>query len=128
MKIKDQFAPKMDVTVETWLMAAVRRLVHELKPEKVILFGSHVYGKPSPDSDLDLLVVLATRERSLAGRQTQVSRYFEPRRYPLDLIVLTPVEFAKRLNDWFDPFVQEVVYRGWILYERRAQGRRRMGP
>jgi predicted nucleotidyltransferase len=118
---------KLAPSVETWLRAAAHRLVTELNPERVIVFGSHVYGQPDADSDLDMLVVLATRERSLSRRQRQVSRYFEPRRYPLDLIVLTPSEFARRINDWFDPFLQEVVRRGWVLYEQTTRGRARVG-
>ncbi len=118
---------KLASSVEAWLRACVRRLVHELNAERVIVFGSHVYGKPSTESDLDLLIVLATSEKSLARRQQLVSRYFEPRRYPLDLIVLTPSEFAKRLNTWFDPFLQEVVRQGWVLYERSSRGRARLG-
>jgi predicted nucleotidyltransferase len=35
-----------------------RRLVKEFKPRKVVLFGSYAYGKPSPDSDVDILVVM----------------------------------------------------------------------
>lgn len=124
---KGQFI-KMDPGVAAWLRAAVRQLVRELRPEKVIVFGSHVYGTPHADSDLDLLIVLSTRERSLAKRYRSVSRYFEPRRYPLDLIVLTPEEFSKRLNDWFDPFLQEVVCQGQVLYERATRGRTRVGP
>ena len=33
----------------------VERIVSELKPEKIILFGSYAYGDPTPDSDVDLL-------------------------------------------------------------------------
>jgi predicted nucleotidyltransferase len=34
------------------------RIVREFNPERIILFGSHAYGTPGPDSDVDLLVVL----------------------------------------------------------------------
>src|SRR5947207_159704 len=33
----------------------VRQLVEKFRPEKVILFGSHAYGKPDEGSDVDLL-------------------------------------------------------------------------
>lgn len=36
-----------------------RRLAEEFQPEAVILFGSHAWGQPSADSDVDLLVILA---------------------------------------------------------------------
>ncbi len=127
MSISKRRSIKVDPTVEAWLRAAVAQLVRDLKPEKVIVFGSHVYGVPGVDSDLDLLIVLSTEERSLAGRQRLVSQYFEPRRYPLDLVVLTPAEFARRLRNWFDPFLQEVVRRGRVLYERTTRGRAGVG-
>ncbi len=31
----------------------------EYQPEKIILFGSYAYGRPGPESDLDLLVIKA---------------------------------------------------------------------
>jgi predicted nucleotidyltransferase len=31
-----------------------------LNPDKIILFGSFAYGKPNPDSDLDLCLVMDT--------------------------------------------------------------------
>jgi predicted nucleotidyltransferase len=34
------------------------RIAHEFKPEKIILLGSQAYGNPTPDSDIDLLVVM----------------------------------------------------------------------
>jgi predicted nucleotidyltransferase len=35
-----------------------RRVAEEFSPEKIILFGSHAYGTPTEDSDVDLLVIL----------------------------------------------------------------------
>ena len=41
---------------------AIKRFADEVarrfKPEKIILFGSYAYGQPTPDSDVDLLVVM----------------------------------------------------------------------
>ena len=33
-----------------------RRLVQDLHPEQIILFGLHAYGQPSETSDIDLQV------------------------------------------------------------------------
>ena len=33
------------------------------KPQRIILFGSHAYGNPTPDSDVDLLVVIPKARR-----------------------------------------------------------------
>ena len=36
----------------------VAEIVRQFHPEKVILFGSYAYGKPTYDSDVDLLVIM----------------------------------------------------------------------
>ncbi|MBI4651720.1 nucleotidyltransferase domain-containing protein [Candidatus Desantisbacteria bacterium] len=35
----------------------IKTIIEEYKPKKIILFGSYVYGKPSKDSDLDILII-----------------------------------------------------------------------
>jgi uncharacterized protein len=34
------------------------RIVRAFKPRRIVLFGSHAYGVPRADSDVDLLVVM----------------------------------------------------------------------
>ena len=41
------------------LQEVTRRLVEQFQPEQVILFGSQAWGKPTADSDIDLMVVVA---------------------------------------------------------------------
>ncbi len=55
------------------LQPAIEKIVNELKPEKIILFGSYAYGRPNPHSDVDLLVVMKTKA-SLKERSWEVSR------------------------------------------------------
>ena len=43
------------------LREITRRLVAEFQPEQVILFGSHAWGTPHQDSDVDLLVIVPTQ-------------------------------------------------------------------
>ena len=76
------------------LPKAVRRIVEALHPEKVILFGSHAYGKPTPDSDVDLLVILET-SASEKERYLSVCRLLRPRPFPVDILVRTPQEVAR---------------------------------
>lgn len=44
----------------------VNRLRQDYEPEQIILFGSYAYGKPTDESDLDLLIVKDTSEPILA--------------------------------------------------------------
>ena len=98
------------------LLEAVQRIVTTLKPEQVILFGSYAYGQPTPDSDVDRLVVMNTsvpdKERYLA-----VCRLLRPRPFPVDILVRTPQELAQALAKG-DFFIREITSRGKVLYER----------
>ncbi len=95
---------------------AAQKIAEDLHPEKIILFGSFAYGKPTPDSDVDLLVVMESRE-SIHARMIQVSKILSPRPFPLDILVRTPTELGERLEIG-DCFFQEIVTKGVVLYER----------
>jgi predicted nucleotidyltransferase len=94
----------------------VRRIVRELHPEKIILFGSYGYGSPTNDSDVDLLVIMETSDRP-GDRYLAVSRLIRPRPFPLDILVKTPAEITHALEKG-DFFIREVVNKGQTLYER----------
>jgi predicted nucleotidyltransferase len=106
------FAP---VTEEA-LQEIVHRLVTGLHPHKIILFGSYVYGTPTADSDVDLLVIVDTQARPV-DRYLRVSRLLRPRPFPLDLLVKTREEIEQALaRD--DTFMREITAQGRVLYER----------
>jgi predicted nucleotidyltransferase len=106
------FAP----VTEEILAEIVRRIVAALRPEKVILFGSYVYGTPSGDSDIDLLVIMETNARP-ADRYLAVSRLIRPRPFPLDILVRTPNEITQAVEKG-DSFIREIITQGRVLYER----------
>jgi predicted nucleotidyltransferase len=106
------FAP---VTQRT-LNEIVQRIVGELRPERIILFGSYGYGSPTEDSDVDLLVIMETSGRP-ADRYLAVSRLIRPRPFPLDILVKTPDEISQALEKG-DFFIREIVTKGQTLYER----------
>jgi len=33
------------------------KIAEAFQPQRIVLFGSYAYGKPTPDSDVDVLVV-----------------------------------------------------------------------
>jgi predicted nucleotidyltransferase len=104
------------VSVGRSLRPAIQKIVDELNPEKIILFGSYAYGNPTPHSDVDLLVVLKT-SASPKERSWKVSRLLLPRPFPVDILVKTPKEIENALKSG-DFFLQEIVMRGKVLYER----------
>ncbi|MBI5350597.1 MAG: nucleotidyltransferase domain-containing protein, partial [Chloroflexi bacterium] len=38
----------------------VKRITEAIHPEKIYLYGSHAYGTPHQDSDVDLLVIIGS--------------------------------------------------------------------
>ena len=108
--------------LEERLQKAVERIVTEFDPERIILFGSHAYGKPAPDSDVDLMVIMET-ERRPAERILAISRLLSPRPFPVDIVVRTPEELARSLRRT-DPFIHEIMERGRTLYARSRRNRR----
>jgi uncharacterized protein len=94
-------------------------IVREFRPRKIVLFGSYAYGKPTEDSDVDLLVIMPfSRKR---GRKSLEIRQRIPADFPLDLIVRTPEFIARRLQ-WGDCFIQEILGKGDVLYEATDSG------
>ena len=80
-----------------------------------MLFGSYAYGNPTEHSDVDLLVIMA-RTRDRGERMSVRIRHAIPQNFPLDLVVRTPADVARRLR-WGDPFICELLNKGKVLYE-----------
>jgi len=93
-------------------------VAERFRPDKIILFGSHAYGTPHADSDVDILVVMPARNELDQGFKIH-STLLPP--FPLDVIVRTPRNLTWRLQEG-DSFLREVVARGTVLYEKADQG------
>jgi predicted nucleotidyltransferase len=106
----------LKVSVGKSLRPAIQKIVAELNPEKIILFGSYAYGAPNPHSDVDLLIVMKTRV-SLKDRSWAVSRLLIPRQFPVDILVKTPGEMEQALESG-DFFIKEILKRGKVMYAR----------
>ena len=95
-----------------------RQVAERFRPEKVILFGSHAYGTPHEDSDVDILVVMPARNQH---DQAVKIRWAVPAPFPMDLIVRTPHNLAWRLAEG-ESFHTEIVTKGKVLYEKDDAG------
>ena len=102
--------------VSVSLPAAIRRIIGTLKPERIYLFGSYAHGNPTPDSDVDLLVIMDT-DAPNNDRSWEVSRLLLPRSFPVDILVRTPQEMELALKKG-DFFIQEILSNGTLLYDR----------
>lgn len=95
-----------------------RQVAEYFQPDKIILFGSHAYGTPHVDSDVDILVIMTARNQ--IDQAVRIDRVFDPP-FPLDLIVRTPRNMKWRLEEG-DSFLREIVTRGKVLYEKADGG------
>jgi predicted nucleotidyltransferase len=93
----------------------VQRIVAALQPEVIYLYGSHAYGQPHEDSDIDLLVVVGGI--GCASRQSVVEAYRALRGLcvPVEVHVVTQNEFARRVQ-WLSSVERAAKERGKILY------------
>ncbi len=99
----------------TDINGAVRKIVEQFHPAKIILFGSYARGSAGPDSDVDLLVVMEVKE-SKRRQAMEIDLALSDRAFPLDLIVVTPEEFEK-YRDVVGHILYPAVREGKVLYD-----------
>lgn len=93
------------------------KVVQKYQPEKIILFGSYVWGKFTSDSDVDFFIIKNTKKRKL-DRMYEVDKLLHSRKIPVDILVYTPKEVKERL-ELGDYFVEDVIKKGKVIYERK---------
>ena len=110
-------------TIQTATRKEIKKLCEEIahwfRPQKIILFGSHAYGEPQWDSDVDLLVIMPFR--GSPHRQAVTIRNRIEAEVALDLLVRTPEQVSRRL-EMGDSFMREILERGKVVYEADHQG------
>jgi predicted nucleotidyltransferase len=99
---------------QAYIQQICERIAQRYHPEKIILFGSHAYGQPTAESDVDLLVVMDFVGSPLQ-QAIKISRELGLVT-PLDLLVRTAAQVQERLRIE-DPFMREIIERGKVLYE-----------
>ena len=97
------------------LETVVQRLVDGLHPERIILFGSHVWGEPDRDSDLDLPVIVAESDLSPPRRATEARRCLRGLPSAFDILVRTRDEVT-RWSEVNESLLSRIVRQGVALY------------
>ena len=102
------------------LEEAVQRLVAALQPEKIYLYGSHAYGQPHKDSDVDLLVVVTQSVLPTHRRAVEAYRALRGLFLPAEIKVVTQAEFERRAQ-WLSSIERVVEEKGRVLYESQVR-------
>ena len=99
-----------------YIRSICNRIANGYQPENIILFGSHAYGKPTSDSDVDLLIVMDFEGRPI--EQIGKIRSELGLVTPIHLLIRTPREVRERLRDG-DMFMIDILERGKLMYEAK---------
>ena len=98
--------------IQTQINSIKNQLIKKYKPQKIILFGSYVYGQPTQESDVDLLIVAETDKKF--HERVQEVRTLLPKDRAFDLIILTPSEYQKaRVKN---ALLLEIESKGKVIY------------
>ena len=107
----------MATEVETLLPEMTRRLVVEFAPCQIYLFGSHAWGQPNEDSDVELLVIVPDSDKSSRERGLRARTCLKDLRIAKDILVKTQaeVDWASRV---YASLESEILECGVKLYDR----------
>lgn len=101
---------------EEKIQEIAKKIIDKFQPEKIILFGSYVWGMPEPDSDVDLFIIKETDNTRKTAREIDGSLW--GRLIPLDIIVYTPESVERNLIQG-DFFIRDIISKGKILYAKQ---------
>jgi predicted nucleotidyltransferase len=93
------------------------RLVKTYNPVAIYLFGSYAWGKPTEDSDLDLLIVIDASNEKSYNRSRAGQRALFGLGISKDLVVYTKEEFEKTSKD-ITTLSYKIKKDGELLYAR----------
>ncbi len=74
---------------ESLLQTVTQRLVEEFQPEQIWLFGSHAWGTPTDDSDVDLMVIVPSSDERSIHRMQRAHRCLSGLGFSKDVLVPT---------------------------------------
>jgi len=94
------------------------RIVQDFQPDRIMLFGSYAYGNPTPDSDVDNLVLLPFKGKSFTNSLELLNRANPA--FPIDLLARRPDDTERRYREG-DPLIREALDRGKVLYNRDGE-------
>lgn len=94
-----------------------RKIARRFSPDRVILFGSHARGDATPESDIDLLVIMDVTREARSEARRAIRAELRSFRVPLDIVVASPEEYAWR-SQVPGTIERPAMLEGRVLYVR----------
>ena len=98
------------------------KIVEALKslgPEKIILFGSHAYGDPQEESDIDLFVIKNMDKEQVRDYRLKTKKllwqHFRNQNISFDVLVDSEDRINERIKIG-DRFYEEIYNNGQVIY------------
>ena len=88
-----------------------QRLVEKFHPQAIVLFGSYAWGQPKEESDIDMLVVKDSQQRS-RQMELEAHKLLLDIDQSLDLFVYKPEDLKAKSNAFF----KRILSQGRVLY------------
>ena len=90
-----------------------------LKPDKIVLFGSHAYGKPNEESDIDLFLIKDDLEMDALDDfeiEAKIRLLGLISKYKVGFDILSaPSKFLDTRKDYF--YKVDILQNGKVIYE-----------
>ena len=105
---------------EKVLKEMVEAIVHEVSPEKIIMFGSRARGSGAAHSDVDILIVEKDPFTQTRSRWKEISQLWDivaNFRIPVDILLYSQDEIEKWRNIK-QHVISTALSEGVLLYER----------
>jgi len=102
-------------TLDKIIAEITKRIVNKFKPESIYLFGSHVWGNPDKNSDLDFLIIVKESSLTPVKRATLAYQCLRDIPYPLDIVVKTYKEVEK-FSNVCSALEYKILNQGKLLY------------
>ena len=98
----------------------IDKIVSEINPEKIILFGSHATGTATKNSDLDLFII---KDGKVGNREIRrkIDLLLFGRRFGVDIIVRKPQEVETNLRDNNPFYVYNLFRDGRVVYDQEKE-------
>ena len=106
----------MSPAVQSSINLLTKSIVKACRPQKVILFGSYAWGRPGTESDVDLLVIKKSRKPRYE-RESDIRAKLFPPPTPFDVLVYTPDELKRNVEQDRNLFLEDILKNGIVLYD-----------
>jgi len=106
----------MDIDIQQDLNLIKESVLQAVPAETIYLFGSHAYGTPNGDSDIDIFVVVPDGTTELSELYADIRGLIrkKKKRMELDLLMGHSSDFNKRKNG---PTLERMIaQKGTVLY------------